>query len=80
MLEAVKKFHAAHARHLQIGENEISRCRLHVLQRFFSASRTPDPLLLFLEERHQGAADVQLIIDDDNLASECHDLASISWG
>jgi hypothetical protein len=80
LLEPAKEFHAAHARHLQIGEHEISRRRLKLLQRFFGASCATDLILLFLEERHQSASDVQFVIDDENAASGCHDLASISWG
>ena len=58
LLQPANKFHASHARHLEIGENEISRTRLKLLQRFFGACRPADVIVPLLEKRHQGFANV----------------------
>src|SRR5690348_14744997 len=80
LFKVAKKFHAAYAGHFKIGEDQINRGRLQLLHCLLRACGSAHLILFLLKQRHQGFPDVQLIVDDENAASRCHEVAPSSCG
>ena len=65
-LDPLQRLEAVHARHLDVEEDQVRRLALDQRDPFRPARRLEDLVALVLEDHPHRAADLRLVVDDQN--------------